>query len=205
VVEVTQRVILFNGPPRSGKDTAARACLEAEDLNGHLRVFDRMSMPIKRAFAAMMGENIDRWGNVGYFEEHKEEPNELLGCSYRQWQIDFSEKFMKPLYEENIFGRLFINRAWRQSKNAVIFTPDCGFDIEYTTLANAFGQENVLVVKIYRPGTGFKGDSRTYLKVGSFGDKRDTEHVIHTNNAGTEDEFKKKIVSRVSRWLEGHV
>lgn len=202
---MTQRIILFNGPPCSGKDTAARACLEAEDLNSYHRVFDRISMPIKRAFAATTRSNIDKWGNVEYYEVTKEDPIPWLGngVSYRQWQIDFSEKFMKPLYGDNIFGSLFMIGAARQHKDAVIFVPDCGFDIEYKSLAQALGPENVLVVKIYRPGMDFKGDSRTYLKVGSFGDKRDTEHVIHTNNAGTEDEFKRKIVSRVGKWLNG--
>jgi hypothetical protein len=200
---MTQRIILFNGPPRCGKDTAARACMEAEDFNGHSRVFDRMSMPIKRAFAAMMGANIDRWGNVELFEAYKEDYNELLSTSYRIWQIEFSERFMKPHYGQNIFGRLFVNRQHRQHTNVVTFIPDCGFDIEYTTLSNAFGPENVLVVKIYRPGTDFKGDSRSYLKVGSFGDKRDTENVIHVNNAGTENEFRSKIITRVAKWLGG--
>jgi hypothetical protein len=201
---MTQRIILFNGPPRCGKDTAARACLEAEDLNGYFRIFERMSRPLKRSFAGLAGANFDRFDNLEYFEEHKEDPWTPLGVSYRQFQIDMSEKFMKKCYGDSVFGRLFIQRVQRkQHVDAVAFVPDCGFDTEYTTLVNGFGSENVLVVKIYRPGTDFKSDSRNYLKVGSFGDKRDTEHVIHTNNAGTENEFKQKIVSRVGKWLNG--
>lgn len=199
---MTQRIILFNGPPRCGKDTAARACFECEDLNGHFRVFDRMSMPIKRAFASMMGIPIDKWGNVAHWEYCKEEVIPVLGVSFRQWQIDFSERFMKPLYGENIFGRLFVGRQLRQYKAGIIFVPDCGFDVEYQTLAHHLDPASVLVVKIYRPNTDFKGDSRTYLKVGSFGDKRDTENVIHVNNAGTEAEFRSKIITRVGRWLD---
>lgn len=198
---MTQRIILFNGPPRSGKDTAARACIEAEDLNGHFRVFDRMSMPIKRAFAGMTGQHIDRWGNVDYFEEVKEFGVKGIEASYRQWQIDFSERFMKPLYGDNVFVRLFIQRQVSQHRDAVVFVPDCGFDIEYSILVNAFGVENVLVVKIYRPGADFRGDSRSWLKVGSFGDKRDVEQVLHVNNAGTEDEFRTKVIKKVGDWL----
>lgn len=202
---MTQRIILFNGPPSCGKDTAARACFEAEDLNGYFRVFDRMSMPIKRAFAGMMHEYIDRWGNVRSYEAQKDKTWAAgpIQQSYRQWQIDFSEKFMKPLYGENVFGRLFVQRQVGRHIDAVVLVPDCGFDIEHKTLSDAYLPHNVLVVKIYRPGTDFTKDSRAYLKVGSFGDKRDTEHVIHVNNAGTEAEFRSKIITRVGKWLEG--
>lgn len=201
---MTQRIVLFNGPPRSGKDTAARACMESEDLNGFPRVFDRMSMPIKRAFAGMMGQHIDRWGNVDYFEDRKEAFGAgPLATSYRLWQIDFSERFMKPQYGNDVFGRLFNNRQATQHIDAAIFVPDCGFDTEYKTLTENFGPDNVLVVKIERPGTSFKGDSRNYLKVGSFGDKRDSEHVIHISNSGTEAEFTRKVITRVGRWLTG--
>lgn len=201
---MTQKVVLFNGPPRSGKDTAARACFACEDLNNYYRVFERMSRPLKKGFAGVVGVPVNKFDHVEHFEDRKEERIDFIGVSFRQFQIDMSEKFMKPLYGQDVFGRLFVQRVMRQTNprlNVVIFVPDCGFDIEYTTLSNAFDPENVLVVKLYRPGTDFKGDSRTYLKVGSFGDKRDTEHVIHVNNAGTQDEFERKIVTRVGKWL----
>lgn len=202
---MTQRIVLFNGPPRSGKDTAARACMESEDLNGFYRVFDRMSMPLKRAFAGMMNKSIDRWGNVETYEDQKEKTWAAgpIYESYRQWQIDFSDKFMRPLYGDNVLARLFMQRQFNQSPDAVIFVPDCGFDIEYKTLSDAFLPHNVLVVKIYRPGADFSNDSRNYLKVGSFGDKRDSEHVIHISNSGTEAEFTRKVITRVGRWLTG--
>lgn len=205
---MTQRVILFNGPPRSGKDTAAKALFEfknkigtkLEDKLPYL-VFDRMSMPIKKAFAGTIAKPIDKWGNVEYWEDHKSEFTADFGVSYRQWQIDFSEKFMKPLYGERVFGNLFITRAERQHKDAVFLVPDCGFDIEYSTLTPYFGPENVLVVKIYRPGCDFSSDSRTYLSVGSNFLVGDAGNVRHVHNSGTQDEFETKILTLVKEWL----
>lgn len=201
-----QRIILFNGPPSCGKDTAARHLFNNPDLGIHV-CFDRMSMPIKRAFAVMYHAPIDKFGHVAYHEDHKEEVNGHLGVSYRQWQIDFSEKFMKPLYGENIFGRLFIRRSDCLVSDTVILVPDCGFDIEYTTLANAFGAENILVVKIYRPGCDFSKDSRSYLKIGSDflvpGLVDEVRHnVAHLNNCGTKAEFETKALRVVNEWLE---
>jgi hypothetical protein len=202
-----RRIILFNGPPRCGKDTAARFCfLNPQVAPSFFTVFDRMSMPIKKAFAAATNLNIDWQGNVEHWEKQKEEIILGFGVSYRQWQIDFSEKFMKPLYGEDIFGKLFIARQRRQHRDAITLVPDCGFNVEYKTLAAEYGEENILVIKIWRDGTTFAGDSRGYLKVGSIMDWVGLNDIIHKNilhlsNNGTREEFELKVLTRVKEWL----
>lgn len=190
---MTQRIIIFNAPPRSGKDTAAKAVWNS--LAQYYWVFDRMSAPPKKAFAGIIAAPIDKWANVDYYEEHKGELIDILGVSYRQWQIDFSERFMKPLYGEDIFGKLFIARAAHQHKDAVILVPDCGFDIEYTTLTEHFGPRNVLVVFIHRPGFTFEGDSRNYLTNVPYG------RSIDIFNDGTQEDFESRIILLVKEWL----
>lgn len=203
---MTQKIILFNGPPRSGKDTAARFLFGHPDMQKYFCVFERMSMPIKKMFAAMMAVPIDKWGNVDGYEARKEEPVTVLGESYRQWQIDCSERFMKPLYGEPVFARLFVSRVHRQHKAGVILVPDCGFDIEYSTLCEAFGKENILVVKIYRPGVDWSKDSRNYLKVGSnfVVAQYDVAYhnVAHVMNSTTVHEFELKVLKLVKEWLK---
>jgi len=206
---MTQRVVLFNGPPGCGKDTAARYCFDHLGRD-YFASFDRMSMPIKKAFAATVALPIDKWGNVDFWEKRKEETIPGFGVSYRQWQIDFSERFMKPLYGEAIFGRLFVSRNKRQHKAGIILVPDCGFDIEYTTLSEAFGVKNVLVVKIYRPGHDYSKDSRNYLKVGSDfisdeynGGPSTASNVRHVTNSGTREEFEAKVLPLIKEWLNG--
>jgi hypothetical protein len=198
-----QRVILFNGPPSSGKDTAALACFDVSKWTPPYPylVFDRMSMPNKKAFAGTVSYPVEKHSHVSGFEERKEDPIPIFGVSYRQWQIDFSEKFMKPLYGEDIFGKLFIDRSSRQSKDAIFLVPDCGFDIEHYTLAEHFGRDNVFVMKLYRPGYGFKNDSRSYLSVGGNFVKDVLDNVRHITNNGTKDEFEQKVLRVVKEWL----
>lgn len=201
-----QRIILFNGPPRCGKDTAASHCWSDPELNSnHKLVFERMSRPLKKAFAAVTDLNISPWDKVEHWEDRKEEIIPGFGVSYRQWQIDFSEKFMKPLYGENIFSKLFISRMKRQHADAVVFVPDCGFDIEYDTLVEKYGVDNILVVKIYRPDTTFVGDSRNYLRVGSVFIEGTFDaagkYVAYLNNNGTQEEFEIKALKTVKGWL----
>jgi hypothetical protein len=187
------KIILFNGPPRCGKDTAALHCFR--NLPKHnFGIFDRMSMPIKRAFAATVGLNISGTGDVEHWEARKEEVIPGFGVSYRQWQIDFSEKFMKPLYGNDIFGKLFISRQKRQHREAVVFVPDCGFNTEYEALATEYGEENVLVVKIFRDGTSFSGDSRNYIEVPA-------RFVAEIWNYGTKAAFQLDVLNLVEKWL----
>jgi hypothetical protein len=206
---MTQKVILFNGPPSSGKDTAARICF-TERCGAAYKVFDRMSMPIKRAFAATIAAPIDRWGNVEPHERAKDEVMKGFGVSYRQWQIDFSERFMKPLYGEDIFGKLFINRQKQQHPDSVILVPDCSFDIEFTTLEAHFGRGNVFVIKLYREDCDYRIDSRGYLSVGQdlplhttggYYDRLD-RHVYHFNNDLDKAGFEKAILQVVKGWLQ---
>jgi tRNA uridine 5-carbamoylmethylation protein Kti12 len=59
------KIILLNGPPSSGKDTAAKHIRQIITIPNNNAVgqratflhpvLDRMSMPIKRAFAGTMG------------------------------------------------------------------------------------------------------------------------------------------------------
>jgi hypothetical protein len=157
------KVFLYNGPPRSGKDSAA-VTLTQMGL-GH---FEKFAWPLKAAFASITGAQIDPWGNVEPFESTKSDLIPWLGTSYRQWQIDFSESFMKPNYGSDIFGRLLVQRvtfagAGNRFNHQAIFISDSGFAEEAKYVAQEFGEENVLLVRIHRPGYDFAGDSRSYL------------------------------------------
>lgn len=149
------KAIFFNGPPRCGKDTSARAALEIPGVK-----FERFAMPIKTAFAGMMGRAVDDYGNVEFYEDRKEELVPELGVTYRQWQIDFSEKFMKPLYGQDVFARMLIGRTPAGSHLAI---SDSGFLCEVAPVARVFGPKNVLLVRIHRDGTDFSRDSRSYV------------------------------------------
>lgn len=172
------KIILLNGPPSSGKDTAAKHIrqwlsekwpeVDAQGLRKpKYRVhLDRMSMPIKRAFAGTMGLPITPDGEVLHWEAQKEQEVPEFGISYRQWQIDFSEKFLKQ-YDAAIFGTLLsarIERLFRNGDANLVVVPDCGFAIEIETLYSNFNPADILLIRCHRNGFTFSGDSRSYVR-----------------------------------------
>lgn len=166
------KIILLNGPPSSGKDTAAKhirknaGWLTPSDKPAPMIMLDRMSMPIKRAFAGTMGLPITEDGIVEPWESKKEEVIPEFGISYRQWQIDFSESFLKN-YNIAIFGQLLSARIERRFSKGIanlMVIPDCGFPIEIDTIYEDFPHEDILLIRCHRPGFTFKGDSRGYVR-----------------------------------------
>lgn len=177
-------IILFSGPPRCGKDTAAKALTSIPHFT-----FDRMSMPIKLAFAAVTHTRVSEWGDNYEYESIKEDVIPLFGVSYRQWQIDFSEKFMKPLYGNDIFARLFWAKWSRLLSNWTVVVPDCGFQIEADYLLRK-GLAKVVLVRVHRAGTDFSRDSRGYV---------DAPLAFDVINNGTVEEFQAKIKDIVKK------
>lgn len=181
-------IILFNGPPRCGKDTAAkflRDNWDSLDLSD-TPILRRMSHPHKEMFAKMVDAAIDDDGIVEWWEENKDQASALLNRrSYRQWQIDFSESFMKPLYGEDIFGKLFANYAANQSPSTTFLVPDCGFEIEADAISRFLPKATMHLVRIHRPGTSFAGDSRSYINPPSISPSR----IINIMNDSTLEEF----------------
>lgn len=161
----TRKIILFNGPPGCGKDTAAEIVMKGILPYGysHIPYFDRFSMPIKRAFAATVGGYIDSRGTVFRYENRKDEPLDLLGGkTYRQWQIAFAEDFMRPKFGQDIFANLFLEREAARV-GFVTVVPDSGFQVEFDRLREAIPNENILLVRIHREGFDFSNDSREYI------------------------------------------
>lgn len=200
------KIILLNGPPSSGKDTAAKHIrqwlndTERKEESNWRCLLDRMSMPIKRAFAGTMGLPITEDGIVEPWESKKEEPIPEFGVSYRQWQIDFSERFLKT-YNNRIFGFLAASRIERRFQKGIanlMVIPDCGFSIEIEVFYNwkDWNRDDILLVRCHRPGFTFEGDSREYVKAppGSF--------VFDPFNNSTKASFLEQIEAGVRCWLE---
>lgn len=187
------KIILLNGPPRCGKDTAARAIRTAFSNEWTFR-WEKFSLPHKMAFAAIMGKDVDAEGNVDFYEKHKDEVIPILGDSYRGWQISFSEDFMKEQYGEDIFARLFLHRQSVRltADRYLCVVSDCGFEIEAETVRAESGVD-VLLIRIERPGCTYKNDSREYVS---------DPDVIVTND-GTELQFEMAICKSVRDFLHG--
>lgn len=194
------KIILLNGPPRSGKDSAALAIEDFCIERGLGIAHDKMSLPNKAAFAGMMGLSIEDDFRVEPWEGKKEEIIPKLGTSYRQWQIDFSERFMKPAYGEDIFARLLIDRIdfYGDPKYSieVAVISDCGFQIEVDTLLKD-GRYDPLLIRCHRPGFTFEGDSRQYVNLRNIEGSR----ALDLHNNGGIPEWNVLVVHAVASWL----
>jgi hypothetical protein len=151
-------------------------------------VFERFSMPLKTSFSAISNTTHNEFYENDVYESKKDEVIPWLGYSYRQYQINLSEKHFKPLYGESIFARLFGARLENYSKDATVVVPDLGFDIETDYLEKMdfkLGIDKVLIIRCHRLNYDFSGDSRSYIYTNYF-------PSIDINNSGSAEGFESK-------------
>lgn len=147
---MNKTIILVNGPPGSGKDTAG--IYLRDEFGFHLEKF---ASPIRTAVCGLFGiedEEIERLKNTPM----------LGGYTLREWMIGFSEDYVKRYGGASVFGDLLVERLKRVENENVVVT-DCGFQVEVGRIVEHFGLENVHLIRLYREGHTFKGDSRSYV------------------------------------------
>lgn len=147
--------VFLNGPARSGKSTIARALAE-QDKNLSVCSF---AEPIRMALLStfhpeQMTQGIDlRDGAV------KASLIPGTGVTYRQWMVAYSEQFMKPLFGKQIFGDLakrFVEDLTMYYDRFVF--DDARFEDEIRPFANAFGGQNILIVRVERSGASWSNE-----------------------------------------------
>lgn len=152
-------VVLLNGPPLCGKDSGADHLVEhyypcgAEKKEFKKKLYDLVMMiySIPR----------DKFWRIYNDRALKETPlPEFDGLSIRQAMIKVSEEVIKPVYGKRYFG---IAAARELREGFINVFSDSGFIEEVEPLAEKVGKENILLIRVYRNGCEFKGDSRNYL------------------------------------------
>jgi hypothetical protein len=187
------KVILINGPPGSGKDTAG------ESLSGLLGVWPmKFATALKSSVYADHG--LSRYLALDHFESVKDIPLPVFhDKSFRQACIHKSEDYMKPTYGDDIFGRLFLRELWLNVKQGltVASVTDSGFSGEAEALIPHIGAENMLLIRLHAEGRGktFKGDSRNYISL-------DGVKTLDLDNNGDITTFLRALNRQVASWLE---
>lgn len=149
-------IVLLNGPPEAGKDTAARIIAnllpECKDY--------KISKPLKEGVVAILG--FPRT-HIAAFEEDKDEPsNTLNGHSYREAQIRLFEDYIKPMYGSEALGHIAIRGIMSlPAKNVTV--SDAGLSVEVKPILDHFGRNKVALLEIHRPGHDFTGDIRQWI------------------------------------------
>jgi hypothetical protein len=153
------KILFLNGPPRAGKDTVGNAL--------------RMRFPGCEVakFAGELKDAVHRAFNLNvptdYFESRKDQPcPEFFGQTPRAAYIAFSERFMKPLYGQGVFGRLLVQtlQGMEEAGVKLVAVTDSGFREEADEVLKVYPE--ALLVRLHRAGTSFMGDSRSYIQLG---------------------------------------
>lgn len=189
------KIILFNGPPRSGKDTAA-ALLDAILSRNRLPCYKyKFAQPLKDAVHSLFGMPDIM---VEHFDAVKEtQIKQFFGMSPREAYIWLSEKCAKPKFGNDFFARVAVNHL-KQLGGVTIVISDCGFQAEVNAMVEHFGSENVALVHLLREGTSFEkcNDSRRYV-----------DHAVNRsyviNNNGTLSDFSESIEKTLGDFING--
>lgn len=181
------KFVLLNGPPGCGKDTAAAQMVPYLAFK-HLK----FAAPIKRMAAALLQCDM-KW-----IEENKDTYIMPLGynvkITLRQFLIDLSEKFFKPLYGEEVFANLLWDEA-KRSPSKLFAVSDCGFIGEVGKLVNSSGRNNCILFRIHRQGCDFTNDSRSYMPDGLC-------KTIDIHNNLTPHDLTMRVLSAIIRTWE---
>lgn len=159
------KLLLINGAPQSGKDTIGQHAYDVcESHYPHMiPCVERVSFPLKAAFAAIMETELDDSYQLPEYESRKDDPIPVLGVSCRQFQIDMSEKLLKPCYGTTVLARLLLSRIANCTDDEVssdsyhewfFIVPDCGFQAELDAILDSkkFGYPDIHLINVHRPG-----------------------------------------------------
>ena len=186
----SMKIILINGPPGSGKDTAANLIKRI----GSAVVDYKMSKPLKEAFTKLL--QIEGSMIPYFLEDHKDEKvPELGGMSPREVQIELSERFCKHLFGEDFFGRTAA-RAIYSTPAKVVTVSDAGFQVEVAPLMEQFKFANIYLLELHRDECNFDNDSRSYLDHSVF----KPQNVAVIQNDFDMELFKAQIERTLTKW-----
>lgn len=178
-------VVLFNGPPYSGKDEAGRSLLPIIPNSMILK----FAGPLKRSTHTDFGLPDDLPDDA--FEDCKDRPHPaFFGLSPRNAYIDKSENRQKPFLGKDIYGRIAVRRMWReyQAGRRVFLVTDSGFAHEAMPVLDVVPKQDVLLIRVHADGRGcnFNNDSRSHIELpGVF--------TYDVENDGTLDQYHRTI------------
>lgn len=205
-----KKVVLFNGPPGSGKDTAVRIARSKVDEQHNEETLIRYSAihfkfadPLKQAAHALLGIPY----STDYYEKefgHKwknENQIEFYGKTPRSEYIALSEEFAKVRHGPEVFGLVAARRVALEKKANVFLFSDSGFADEAEPLIRLVGEQNIHIVELSRPGHSFVGDSRGNL-IDVLQPKYPKIKTSRIPNYGDLNDFRLLIRGQMCKWFK---
>lgn len=172
-------VLLLNGPPSSGKDVLAEMLISK--LGG---VKQQFKDALYKHTAVLFQMELSAFVKLATVRGTKDlSTPSLQGYSPREALIFTSENVYKPTYGQDYFGKYTTSKL----EEGYNFVADSGFKIEAEVVTDHVGK--VLLVRIYRDGCTFEGDSRNYINL----DHKGTPSLDLYNN-GTLEEARDTVI-----------
>lgn len=187
-------VVLFNGPPRSGKDTYAKELNKLLPNSIHVHFAEILKNSTHRAFGLL---DIP----YDYFEDRKDIcVDELYNAKPRDCYIHLSEKVFKPLCGQDYFVKRMYNDIIKQTTKDIILISDCGFNIEAQYLSNCDDIKCFYCI-LEREGHDFHNDSREYIDINCIKKGRDVfySYINHENQI---ESITQKIYNDLMEFLD---
>jgi hypothetical protein len=162
-------LFLLNGPPRSGKDTAARLLgqLLGEGTTGHWKLAEQLKVRTHAMYDlrnALTGKPYA----ADHYETTKDEPSaDFRGLTPRAAYIAAHERYWKPVHGPRILGELLVREIERSPFNLPhIVISDAGDDSQCEPLVEMVGAENTVLVHLSRPSATWNDNRRSFLLPG---------------------------------------
>lgn len=179
------KIVFLNGPPRCGKDTAGNILQGSAGYR-----VAKFAAILKERTHALYGKHLPH----AAFESSKDQPQGFfLGATPRQAYIAVSERLMKPLHGEDVFGRLLLEhiRPMAVLRLTGVAITDSGFAAEAAPIVAWAGAAQCRLIRIHREGCTFNGDSRGYIELPGV-------PTVEVVNPGTRAEFAKLLLEAVA-------
>lgn len=168
-------VIMFNAPPRAGKDTACEILMRKFPESVKYEYFKEY---LYKESAKVLGLDFNFWASVCQNGDLKDKPMLRLqtggaegSVTPRDILINVAENILKPKHGKDCIANATahkIAKTIQQFKaekgyNPIIVVPDLGFPYEADAVRTIIPSAEVAVVHIKREGYTFDGDSRNYV------------------------------------------
>lgn len=154
-----KHVIIMNGPPFSGKDTAADI-IEKKYSATHLR----FKTKIYQLVSLIYNLDLDTFIDIATDVEKKDKDVLADGKTARELLIYVSEQCIKPAYGKDYFG-IDVGDKIKKTDNKYFVISDSGFVDELHAMIKSaeFTGDNITIIRLFKEGCNFDNDSRDYI------------------------------------------
>lgn len=186
-MNIPKTIVLLNGPPRSGKDTAFRAIKKFMPYAQELKFTSYVKQETHRLYGIECEEET--------YEILKDVPlPEFKMLTPRQAYIKRSLE-LRSEYGEDVVARNFVSRL-RKAPSPFIVNSDIGTDLEAELVLSEVGPLNILCLQIEREGHSFASDCRSYVNLKGVDCRRIRNDQI--------DAFESEVVAAVNDFMQSN-